>query len=124
MFGTLTDRNVSKNSVAYAEVFSDLRKEMKYSPQNSWSVAFAAEKTGLSGSHFQRLYKKHFGISFNEELILFRMDRAKYLLKNTPMSVQQIAEECGYTNCAHFMRQFKERENMSAGQYRKAEKNG
>ncbi len=124
LFGILTEKNVPKSGGAYSETFSDLRKEMKYSPQNSWSVASAAERTGLSGSHFQRLYKKHFGKSFTEELIIFRIDRAKYLLRNTSMPVQQVAEECGYTNCAHFMRQFKERENMSAGQYRKAEKNG
>lgn len=124
MFNILAEKIVPRSSGAYSEVFSDLRKEMKYSPQNSWSVASAAERTGLSGSHFQRLYKKHFGISFTEELILFRIDRAKYLLRNTSMPVQQVAEECGYTNCAHFMRQFRERENMSAGQYRKAEKNG
>ena len=124
MFNILTEKNFPKSSGAYSEAFSDLRKEMRYSPQNSWNVAFAAEKTGLSGSHFQRLYKKYFGNSFNEELISFRIDRAKYLLKNTSMPVQQVAEECGYTNCAHFMRQFKEREKMSAGHYRKAEKNG
>ncbi len=124
MFNILAEKNTPKNSGAYSEAFSDLRKEMKYSPQNSWSVAFAAEKTGLSASHFQRLYKKHFGISFNEDLILFRIERAKYLLRNTSMPVQQVAEECGYTNCAHFMRQFRERESMSAGQYRKAERNG
>ncbi len=124
LFGILTEKNVPKSGGAYSEAFSDLRKEMKYSPQNNWSVAYAAERTGLSGSHFQRLYKKHFGKSFTEELILFRIDRAKYLLRNTSMPVQQVAEECGYTNCAHFMRQFRERENMSAGQYRKAEKNG
>lgn len=123
MFNMLTEKNVPRSSGAYSEAFSDLRKEMKYSPQNSWSVASAAERTGLSGSHFQRLYKKYFGKSFTEELILFRIDRAKYLLRNTSMPVQQVAEECGYTNCAHFMRQFRERENMSAGQYRKAEKN-
>lgn len=123
MFNMLAEKNVPKSNSAYSEIFSDLRKEMKYSPQNSWSVAFAAEKAGLSGSHFQRLYKKQFGISFVEELIVFRIDRAKYLLRNTSMSVQQVAEECGYTNSAHFMRQFKERENMSAGQYRRAGKN-
>ena len=123
MCSFLAERNAARSVGAYSEAFSDLRKEMKYSPHNSWSVSAAAKKTGLSGSHFQRLYKKHFGISFNEELITFRIDRAKYLLRNTAMPVQQVAEECGYTNCAHFMRQFRERENMSAGQYRKAEKN-
>jgi len=124
MFNMLAEKNAPKNSEIYSEVFANLRREMQYSPQNSWSVAFASEKAGLSGSHFQRLYKKYFGNSFTEELILFRIDRAKYLLRNTSMPVQQVAEECGYTSCAHFMRQFKERENMSAGQYRKAAKNG
>ena len=123
MRDTLSEKDAPKNSGAYSDAFSNLRNEMRYSPQNNWSVAIAAEKTGLSGSHFQRLYKKHFGISFTEELIMFRIDRAKYLLRNTSMSVQQVAEECGYTSCAHFMRQFKEREKMSAGQYRKAERN-
>lgn len=123
MYFSMIEKSAPRSSEAYSDIFSDLRKEMKYSPQNNWSVAEAALRTGLSGSHFQRLYKKHFGVPFNEELITFRMDRAKYLLKNTSMSVQRISEECGYTNPAHFMRQFREREKMSAGDYRKAADN-
>ncbi|MBQ8410575.1 MAG: helix-turn-helix transcriptional regulator [Ruminiclostridium sp.] len=122
MYSLITEKSTPRSSEAYSEIFSNLRKEMKYSPQNNWSISDASVRTGLSGSHFQRLYKKHFGNSFTEELISFRMERAKYLLKNTSMSVQRIAEECGYTNSAHFMRQFKEREGKSAGQYRKEEK--
>ncbi len=123
LYYLLVEKATPRSSEAYSEIFSNLRKEMRYSPQNDWSITDASLRTGLSSSHFQRLYKKHFGVSFNEELISFRMDRAKYLLKNTSLSVQRIAEECGYTNAAHFMRQFKERENMSAGQYRKASDN-
>ncbi len=123
LYYLLVEKNTPRSSEAYSEIFSNLRKEMKYSPQNNWSIADAALRTGLSASHFQRLYKRHFGISFTEDLISFRMERAKYLLKNTSMPVQRIAEECGYTNAAHFMRQFKERESMSAGQYRKAANN-
>ncbi len=121
MYDTLTEKNPGKNGEAYFDVFAELRREMKYSPNSSWSVSSAAEKLKLSGSHFQRLYKKYFGISFNEELIIFRNERAKYLLKNTSLPIKQIAEESGYTNAVHFMRQFKEREKMSAGQYRKSE---
>ena len=121
MYFSLAEKSNPRSNEAYSEIFSNLRKEMKYSPQGNWNISEAALRTGLSGSHFQRLYKKHFEVSFTEELITFRMDRAKYLLKNTSMSIQRISEECGYTNAAHFMRQFKERENMSAGQYRKTE---
>ncbi len=123
MYFSLAEKSNPRGTEAYSEIFSNLRKEMKYSPQGNWSISEAALRTGLSVSHFQRLYKKHFGVSFNENLITFRMDRAKYLLKNTSMPVQRIAEECGYTNSAHFMRQFREREGMSAGKYRKAENN-
>ena len=123
LYHQLAEKGMPRSSEAYSEIFVSLRREMRYSPQNDWSITDAALRTGLSGSHFQRLYKKHFGISFTEDLITFRMDRAKYLLKNTSLAVQRIAEECGYTNAAHFMRQFKERQKMSAGQYRKAADN-
>lgn len=123
LYYQLIEKGTPRSGEAYSEIFSTLRKEMKYSPQNNWSIAEAALRTGLSGSHFQRLYKKNFSISFTEDLISFRMERAKYLLKNTSLAVQRIAEECGYTNAAHFMRQFKEREGLSAGQYRKTDNN-
>lgn len=120
LHSALAEKTSPKKNEAYSELFSSLRNEMKYSPQSNWSVAEAALRTGLSASHFQRLYKKHFGVPFTEELIAFRMERARYLLKNSDMSIQRIAEECGYTSPAHFMRQFRERENMSAGQYRRS----
>ncbi len=119
MYHSLTEKGTTKRPDAYFDIFSDLRNEMKYSPQTSHTVALAAARTGLSGSHFQRLYKKYFSVSFNEELIGFKLERAKYLLKNTAITIQQIAEECGYADAAHFMRQFKERVGMSAGSYRK-----
>ena len=106
MYYSLGEKNLHKNNEAYSEVFSALRREMRYSPQNDWSIASAAKKTGISGSHFQRLYKKYFNISFTVELIIFRIERAEYLLKNSFLSVHRIAVECGYTNSAHFMRQF------------------
>ncbi len=124
MYSSLTEKNVPRSSEAYSDIFTELRREMRYSPQGDWSINTAAARSGMSGSHFQRLYKKFFGVSFNEELISFRLDRAKYLLVNTSLPIQQVAEDCGYTCCAHFMRQFRDRVGVSAGSYRKAEKNG
>lgn len=120
MFTALTESLTKRSNEIYSDIFANLRKEMRYSPQSDWSISAAAARTGLSRSHFQRLYKKYFNISFNEELINFRLDRAKYLLTDTPMTIQQIAGQCGYTNSAHFMRQFKQRTGISPGQFRKA----
>ena len=52
-------------------------------------------------------------------IIQARMQRAKKLLADTTLTVQEIADQCGYKTPTHFMRQFKERAGISATQYRK-----
>ena len=76
-------------------------------------IDFLYERCGIPKLNFNTVYQLY------ADKVSGRLDRAKYLLKNTSMSVQRIAEECGYASAAHFMRQFKEREKMSAGKYRK-----
>lgn len=119
IYKSLKEQRKQKHPETYHEVFLTLRREIKYAPQTSWSVSSAASRTGLSGSHFQRLYKKFFGIAFMEDLITFRMQRAGYLLHNTSLPINQISQECGYATPAHFMRQFKLHYGVSAGEYRK-----
>ena len=46
-------------------------------------------------------------------------DKAKELLKTTNLRIQEIAEQCGYENASHFMRQFKDKIGMTAVQFRK-----
>ena len=48
--------------------------------------------------------------------------RAKYYLNNTHLPVNRIAALCGYENDVHFIRQFKSRSGMTAGEYRKKHK--
>ena len=44
---------------------------------------------------------------------------AKWLLENTIIPVTQIAEQCGYLNSSHFIRQFGSRVEMTPSDYRK-----
>lgn len=65
-----------------------------------------------------KLYKAQFGITFTDDLINVRLDKARKLLKSTNMRLAEIADNCGYNNIYHFMRQFKKRFGMTAIQYR------
>lgn len=47
------------------------------------------------------------------------MNEALRLLKDTQLSVHQIAKECGYSSPSHFFRIFKENYHMAPGNYRK-----
>lgn len=106
------------NSVHFEELRA-LRAEIYRNPAKCRSIAEFAAMVSLSPSHFQALYKSEFGVSCYEDVLTARLDMAKYYLKNTFMPVNRIAELCGYENDVHFIRQFKTRTGMTAGEYRK-----
>ena len=47
-----------------------------------------------------------------------RMGKAKTLLKNTSMTVENIADSVGYQNVEHFNRMFKKKYDMTPIQFR------
>ncbi|MBP1543352.1 MAG: helix-turn-helix transcriptional regulator [Oscillospiraceae bacterium] len=97
----------------------ELRARIYRHPSYRRSIAELAADLSLSPSHFQYLYKQEFGISCHEDVITARLDMAKYYLRSTSLPIKQIAELCGCDNDVHFIRQFRKRTGMTAGEYRK-----
>ena len=60
-----------------------------------------------------------YGVSFREKLIASRMDLAKYLLRSTGKSVNEISSAVGYADNAAFFRIFRQHTGMTPAQYRK-----
>lgn len=83
------------------------------------SIADCAKQLNISESYFQMLYKKQFGISFQQDLILMRVNRAKFTLTTSNLPLSQIAEICGYSSEVHFYRQFKKITGVTPAYYRK-----
>lgn len=63
-------------------------------------------------------FKDIVGISFKEYLILFRITEAKKLLITTNLSIEEIADQVGYTNVNNFIRIFKSKESITPNKYR------
>ncbi len=76
-------------------------------PASRPSLAEAASWAGLSAAHFSRLFRQQVGWSYRDYLLKMRLERARYLLTETSMSISKIALELGYENFALFSRQFK-----------------
>lgn len=115
-------QNAKSSAGTQALSLINLRAEMYSNPQNAPSVTEAARSEHMSGSYFQSLYKKNFGISFVQDVIRTRMEKAKLLLVNTELSISDIAYACGYENVEHFCRQFKRATDHTPKHYRKAHK--
>lgn len=104
---------------SYNDRFIAIRNEIYSHPEKEWNIEAVGRSLGISKSHFHRIYKGLFGTSCKEDIISSRMKKAKWLLENTSLPVSQIAEQCGYANNSHFIRQFNERTGQTPSDYRK-----
>ncbi|WMJ81753.1 AraC family transcriptional regulator [Clostridium sp. MB40-C1] len=91
--------------------------------QSSLSVRELASNLNISIYKLQQIFKNNTGNTVYEYIKKVRIEKAKYLLKNTDMSILQIVNEIGYENPSKFSSLFKSYNNMTPLQYRKVNMN-
>ncbi|WP_026895273.1 AraC family transcriptional regulator [Clostridiisalibacter paucivorans] len=77
-----------------------------------------ADGIHVSKNYLSFLFSDHVGYSFSEYINIVKIDRAKELLKNTSLSLLDIALECGFNSQSYFCYVFKKLEKMSPKQYK------
>jgi len=115
---TVSDPAVSPAFQKYYRDFARIRTQIHNSPSAEWSVSQLADTLCLSCSHFQHLYRRFFGCSCQHDIILARIELAKFYLATTDMSIYQLSLFCGYETDLHFMRQFKKYTGVTPTEYR------
>lgn len=104
----------------YYQKLERLHKHLIRYPQNEYSLQDAAAELHLNQNHFNRIYRRIFGISFHRDRIRARLLPAKHLLLTTDDTAVWIAEHCGYTDSKYFIRQFSAETGYTPIQYRNA----
>ena len=84
-----------------------------------FSLGRLAAQAGLSRFHFQRLFKAATGVTPSCYHIDLRINEARRLLRETKMSVVDVALEVGYTNPSHFAQLFRRETGLSPSDYRR-----
>ncbi len=82
------------------------------------TISEIAKMLNLERSYFSTVFKNSVGISPQEYLNNFRLEKASELLICTDMSVTDIAFSTGYSGVVNFSRMFKRRFGMSPTNYR------
>ena len=98
--------------------YKELRNSIYNMPHINRSVDEMAKELSVSRSGFQHNYKKHFGVAVTEDKITARINRAQFYLTSTNLSLAEISELCGYKDEVYFMKQFKQRTNLTPTEYR------
>lgn len=78
-----------------------------------------ARHVGLNRSYFGKVFKNAMGVSPQQFLIGYRMEKAADLLKLSALSVAEVGRSVGYPNQLHFSRAFKSVHGISPRAWRR-----
>ena len=82
------------------------------------SLAEAASRLYVSESHLSRAFKQETGINFMQYVMKMRLEHAVEELKQTDLSILQIANDSGFSSLAMFNKAFKEHFGETPSEYR------
>lgn len=97
----------------------DIQRYILRHLEEKLTIEHLAERLGYSASHFSRLFRQAAGQSPYQFITRARIDRARHLLSTSRLSVQEIAEGCGFPNLSNFCHAFREACGMTPGAFRK-----
>ncbi len=78
-----------------------------------------ARSIGISPAYLSRLMKQELGMSFRDFLTSLRINEAIVLMRNTGLSINEIADKVGYKNQHYFSTAFKNSMGISPSEHRK-----
>ena len=78
-----------------------------------------ASQIHFSTSYIRQVFKQILNETISEYIIRKRMELAGRLLKNTPLKIQEIAQECGYEDQRYFASSFKKFYGCTPTEYKR-----
>jgi AraC-like DNA-binding protein len=85
-----------------------------------WTVERMAREIGVSGAHLRRLCRSELGFGPNRQLARLRLKHATVLLSRTSMTVEEVAENVGYSDAFAFSTAFRRQMSLSPRQFRQS----
>jgi transcriptional regulator GlxA family with amidase domain len=84
------------------------KDSMDAASHEDWTVARLARVSGISQAHFARSFRQAFGVPPHRYLLTLRLERAAAQLRDTDLSVTEIAFVTGWNSLGTFGRVFRD----------------
>ncbi|MFM0170029.1 helix-turn-helix domain-containing protein [Paraburkholderia sediminicola] len=95
------------------------KDRMDAASHEAWPVERLAAVSGVSEAHFARSFKRAFGIPPHRYLLTRRIEQANTLLRDTALSITEIAFATGWESLGTFGRIFRDITGLSPGAMRR-----
>lgn len=118
----LYEKNINNDTITTTknEVIDDLIKYIKSNFGSNLTLDYLAAYVHMSPEYLSRYFKKCTGVNISDFIAETRIEKAKYRLRTSNWSVNDICEYCGYRSISNFQKVFKKTVGMTAGEYRKS----
>jgi len=111
------DNELSNNSPLASKARLQLEKIAQKPVNDSPSIQNTLEELGYSYAHLCRLFRQAYGLAPLGYVNAIRIERAKLLLRDTELTISQVACRVGFDNPAYFSRLFKKQTTMSPREF-------
>lgn len=115
------ERAVTDSHASYSRAYTALRLKqfIEENATRTFRVEEAARHVALSVSRASHFFKECYGKTMLEYALEVRLAGAIDRMKHTSMTMEQIAESCGFGSYTYFHRVFKRKIGLSPTAYRK-----
>lgn len=105
---------------AYDRMIDNVISEIREHYMEDISLTSLSAKYNISLGHLSKMIKESLSVNFSDYIASLRIQRAKELLRDDRLSIQEIAEIVGYNDYFYFTKVFKRVEGISPSKYRKS----
>lgn len=109
----------TKGEISYEDSVHKVKEYIAENLNENLTIKDLAKSVNMSASHFSRVFKQQTGFSPYDYILISRINRAKYLLQTTNMTIASVAYEVGFNSESNFIYYFTENEGISPGKFRK-----
>ena len=103
----------------WQEKFDAIIEKISGNLEQHLSVKNLAKESGMSISHFQRMFMKIIGIRPGQYILQQRLNAACRLLEKTDLGITEIALNTGFCDQSHLTKMFKQERKTTPGEYRR-----
>jgi len=118
----LWERALASQAAPQKQLDPISRRALAYIDQHAFddtlNLQQLARNLGLSGSQLTRRFQDSYQLSPIAYATTLRLRKACTLLVETDLTLEAIAEQCGYQNAFYFSRVFKKKQQISPSTYR------
>ncbi len=98
---------MNNTDVCYSPVIRQVINLINKNYHKELSLKTLAQKYNINSSYLGQIFTKEVGVSFSEYLNKIKNTKAKDLILNTNMRINDIARSVGYIDTSYFYRKFK-----------------